>query len=54
MENVKSVGDLDRLNVADLKAFLGARGVRKTGNKETLLKLARIYFRCVKMAIRVN
>ena len=37
--------DLDELNVLELKAFLDARGVRKTGLKPELLRLARLYFR---------
>ena len=47
MENIKSPDDLDRLKVPDLRSFLEARGVRKSGNKPELLEMAKLYFRQV-------
>jgi hypothetical protein len=44
VSDVNCNDDLTKLTVAQLKAFLKARGVRQTGKKAELLQLAQLYF----------
>jgi hypothetical protein len=41
---IKDISDLDKCTILELKAVLNARGVRLTGKKSELLRLAKLYF----------
>ena len=40
---IPSNDELENFNILELKEFLKARGVGQTGNKDTLLKVAKLY-----------